>query len=196
VLAPDLVAAYSRGWEATLQELRDLIGARAPVDLCGLSLGGLAALHVASTHPRHVGRLIVCAGFWRLPPRLRRRVRMLGWAAGLMPRGLLHRGVVADLPEPHRPRARAEIALLRPRQFSRLMREAAGVEVDAARIAADTLVLCGERDRANTPLAVALARAVPRATFRLVPDAGHIANLDNPAGFTALLAEFLSAPDL
>jgi pimeloyl-ACP methyl ester carboxylesterase len=96
VLAPDLVPAYSRGWEATLQELSDLLGAGTRVDLCGLSLGGLAALQVASTRPRDVGRLIVCAGFSRLPPRLRRRVRALGWAAGLMPRALLHRGLVAE----------------------------------------------------------------------------------------------------
>jgi len=71
------------------------------------------------------------------------------------------------------------------------MREAAGAQVDPRRILAPTLVLCGDRDTANLPLARALAEALPDATLRVVEKAGHVANLDNPARFTALLTEFL-----
>jgi 3-oxoadipate enol-lactonase len=56
---------------------------------------------------------------------------------------------------------------------------------------APTLVLCGERDRLNLPLSRALARAIPQARFEVVPDAGHVANVDNPDAFNLLLAEFL-----
>jgi 3-oxoadipate enol-lactonase len=190
VLAPDLVPAYARGWAATVQEVSRLVSESAPVDLCGLSLGGLAALAVAASRPEDVRRLAVCAGFARLPAPLRVRIRAIAAVAAVMPSGLLHRQLVADLPEPHRSGALTEIERLRPRQLSRLMRQAARLQVDAERIEAPVLVLCGERDRANAPLARALAEALPRAMLRTVPDAGHVANLDNPAHFTSLLEEF------
>src|SRR5207247_8554561 len=102
--------------------------------------------------------------------------------------GFLHRQLVSELPEPYRARALDEIAPLRPRELSRLMWEAAGFEVDRGLIVARTLVLCGERDKANLPLAEALARGVRNSTYALVPNAGHVATLDNPAAFSALLA--------
>jgi pimeloyl-ACP methyl ester carboxylesterase len=37
-----------------------------------------------------------------------------------------------------------------------------------------------------------LAEVLPDARFELVPDAGHVANLDNPEAFTELLREFLT----
>ena len=55
-----------------------------------------------------------------------------------------------------------------------------------------TLVLCGERDRVNLKLSRRLAEALPDARFEIVPDAGHVANLDNPQAFNRLLREFLA----
>ena len=194
MLVPDLVPVYKRGWAATVQEATRLVGERAPVDLCGLSLGALAALAAASSRPEDVRRLAVCAGFARLPPTVRLRVRAIALAARVVPKSLLHRQLVADLREPYRSRALAEIAPLGPRHLSRLMREAASFQLETGRISAPTLVLCGDRDKANLPLASTLAEALPNATLGLIPDARHVANLDNPTTFTSLLAEFFSAP--
>jgi pimeloyl-ACP methyl ester carboxylesterase len=55
-----------------------------------------------------------------------------------------------------------------------------------------TLVLCGANDRFNVPLSKALAARLPDARFELVPDAGHVANLDNPEAFNAALERFLA----
>jgi 3-oxoadipate enol-lactonase len=189
VLAPDLVAAYGRGWDAAVEEVGELVASRGPVDICGLSLGALVALRIAADDPWKVGSLSVCAGFDRLPPRVRRRIRRIAWLMGMVPRGFLHRQLVAGIPEPYRRQALTEIRPLRPRQVARLMREAAGFELDPVRIEAPTLVLCGERDRANLPLARALADALPSGELALVPAAGHVANLDNPEAFTALLVD-------
>jgi 3-oxoadipate enol-lactonase len=57
--------------------------------------------------------------------------------------------------------------------------------------AVSVLVLCGERDRVNLALSRRLAEALPDARFETIPDAGHVANLDNPDAFTALLRDFL-----
>jgi 3-oxoadipate enol-lactonase len=189
VIAPDLVPAYRFGLEAAVKEVLRLADAHRPVELCGLSLGGLVALRVAEERSEEADRLIVCAAFDRLPPGIRRRIRGLAAATRFVPRGFLHRQLVADLPEAHRARALDEIAALRPRELSRLMWEAAGAAVDPSRIVAATLVLCGERDEANLPLAHALAQRVPSSRFEVVPDAGHVANLDNPAAFSALLED-------
>jgi pimeloyl-ACP methyl ester carboxylesterase len=192
VLVPNLALVYMRGWAETMQEVHRLVAERAPVDLCGLSLGALAALAVASARPEDVRQLAVCAGFARLPTVLRLQVRAIALAAPLVPKRLAHRQLVAELPEPHRSRALAEIAAIRPGRLSRLMREAAGFEVEVERITAPVLVLCGARDEANRPLASALAEALPDASLEFVPNAGHVANLDNPTYFTGRLEEFFS----
>jgi 3-oxoadipate enol-lactonase len=55
------------------------------------------------------------------------------------------------------------------------------------------LVTCGERD-AIAPLARSqeIASAIPGALLEMVPNAGHVANADNPTAFDALLERFLS----
>jgi pimeloyl-ACP methyl ester carboxylesterase len=55
------------------------------------------------------------------------------------------------------------------------------------------LVVVGESD-ALVPLEVAeaMAKAIPNARFEVVPDAGHVANLENPGVFNRVFAEFLS----
>jgi 3-oxoadipate enol-lactonase len=182
--APDLVPAYRQSFEAAVDEVAALVPPGA--DVCGLSLGGLVALHVAQRVA--VGRLIVCAGFDRLPAGLRRRIRALALAARVLPRGFLHRQLVAELPEPHRMRAAEEIAPLRPAELSRLMWQAAGSVVEPERITIPVVVACGERDRANLRLSRALAERLPNARLEIVPGAGHVANLDNPEAFSVLLS--------
>jgi 3-oxoadipate enol-lactonase len=187
VLAPDLVPAYRRGLEAAVEEVREIASAYRRVVLCGLSLGGLVALRVAAERVEESDTLVVCAAFDRLPPWTRRRVRGLAAISRFMPQGFLHRQLVAGLPEPYRARALDEIAPLRPQELSRLMWDAAGFEVDPGPIVARTVVLCGERDKANLPLARALTQGLRNSTFALVPGAGHVANLDNPGAFSTLL---------
>jgi 3-oxoadipate enol-lactonase len=187
VLAPDLVPAYRRGLEAAVEEVGRLASAHRPVELCGLSLGGLVALRVAAERGYEDDLLTVCAAFDRLPSGIRRRVRGLAALTRFLPQGFLHRQLTAEIPEPYRTRALSEIALFRPRELSRLMWEAAGVVLEPGLIVARTLVLCGDRDKANLPLARELTGRLPNAGFELVRDAGHLANLDNPAAFSRLL---------
>lgn len=61
-------------------------------------------------------------------------------------------------------------------------------------ISVPTLVVVGESD-ALVPLDVAerMAAAIPGARLEVVPGAGHVANLENPAVFNGALAEFLAA---
>jgi 3-oxoadipate enol-lactonase len=137
------------------------------LDLCGLSWGGLVALRYALERPERVQSLTVTAAFASLPARLRALQFVMSLAVRVVPRA------PHELAGPMRQGARFDV---RDRLDS---------------LHAPTLVLCGERDRLNLPLSRALARPIPDARFEVVPDAGHVANVDNPDGFNRLLAEFL-----
>jgi len=54
------------------------------------------------------------------------------------------------------------------------------------------LVMGGGQDSLTTPESLrSLAASIPGAEFALIPDAGHLSNLENPPAFTAILTRFL-----
>ncbi len=163
-------------------------GMAAPFDLCGLSLGALIALRYAGEHPDRIRRLVVCAGFLRLPVHLRVLQRGMAVAVGALPDSRVRKGLVSGLPEEHRAVALEEIDASKAKQ---VMREGASFRLERLP-PMPTLVLCGERDRINVKLSRRLAEALPDARFEIVPAAGHVANLDNPEEFNRLLGEFLA----
>jgi len=66
---------------------------------------------------------------------------------------------------------------------------------DLNRIAVPTLFISGANDHLGgpPPIMTGLAAAVPKAKHTSVPDAAHIANIQNPEAFNALLLEFLQS---
>jgi 3-oxoadipate enol-lactonase len=56
-----------------------------------------------------------------------------------------------------------------------------------------TLVLCGDED-VLTPVAEAeaLQRGIAGSRLAVIPQAGHLASLENPAAFNRALQEFLA----
>jgi len=175
VLAPSL--RFGRNF--TIEGEAARLGAEAPegqIDVCGLSLGALVALRMAFDRSDRVRRLVLCAGFSRLPLRYRLLQGAIGSAAALVP--ACARGELAGLDRP------AIRAVFRAgRRFD--------VSTELARLTVPVLVLVGERDRANRSLSTTLAAALPDARLELLPGAGHVANVDAPEAFTAALRSFL-----
>jgi 3-oxoadipate enol-lactonase len=61
-------------------------------------------------------------------------------------------------------------------------------------ITAPTLVIVGEHDEVTVPaLSEELAAGIPNAKLVTVPDAGHLANQQQPNSFNAAVADFLLA---
>ena len=55
-------------------------------------------------------------------------------------------------------------------------------------------MVVGEGDAlAPVDVAEAMAKAIPGARLEIVPDAGHVANLENPEVFNRVFSEFLSS---
>ena len=63
-----------------------------------------------------------------------------------------------------------------------------------AHIACATLVAVGDGDTITPPAdAEAMHRAIPRSSLAIVPGAGHLANLEQPAAFALALHDFLTS---
>ena len=182
---PNAVAPRLEDAEETLERTD------APFDLCGLSLGALVALRYASEHPGRVRRLVVCAGIAQLPWYFRGLQYGIAGVVRVLPSARVRKGLVSGLPEEHRATALEEIAHVDAAAASRTLRTAARFRLEWLP-PMPTLVLCGERDRVNVKLSRRLAESLPDARFEIVPDARHVANLDNPEAFTRLLHDFLS----
>ena len=73
-VCPDLPGMASAG-QATYTDLYSAFARfcsriEGPLSLCGLSLGGVLALHYAAEHPEQVDRLVLIAPQYRMPKRL------------------------------------------------------------------------------------------------------------------------------
>ena len=66
---------------------------------------------------------------------------------------------------------------------------------DVSRIHARTLVIAGEADAGTPPaMAEAIARRVSGSQLAIIPGAAHLAAVEKPAEFAALVKDFLAAP--
>jgi 3-oxoadipate enol-lactonase len=179
-------------------EARRVLADLAPgskIDLCGLSLGALVALRAAVDEPQRIRRLALAAGFASLPRPHALLQLALGNATRLMPAHVLRGQLLAGVPEAHRETARLETAELDARTIRHLFHAGRRFDVRAGleRVTMPVLVLVGADDRANRRLSRELADQIPGAKLELVPDAGHVANLDAPGAFNEALLSFLDA---
>ncbi len=90
-------------------------------------------------------------------------------------------------------RVRQMILSLNPVGFAHTMRALLRHDFPPARLAvitAPTLLVAGERDPALEPMRV-MHRHMPHAHFVLIPEAGHLVNLDQPERFQRAVLDFL-----
>ena len=56
---------------------------------------------------------------------------------------------------------------------------------------APALLIAGQRDTKLVALNEGLAVSIPNATLRLIPDAGHVVQMEQPEAFLAAVTDFL-----
>ena len=173
------------------------------VHLCGLSFGGGLALAVYRHHPRLVRSLVLVSAYagWKgsLPPeevadRLRRLRSELGrppaeWIDGYLP-GFFARPMPDDV------LAFVRTTMLDVRAAGTEAMLSAFADADLRdvlpTVAVPTLVLHGSADvRAPRPVADALHAAIPGSRLVVLPDVGHVINLEAPEAFDREVREFL-----
>jgi 3-oxoadipate enol-lactonase len=205
VIAPDLRGHGASGHRdeevITLKRFADDIIALArhleigQAHFCGLSLGGLVVLEIFCRSPNLVKSIILAdtAVFFPPPDPLEERLRLLdrlgliAWAK-LAPNIYLRPGAP--------PAQKAEVAAMVGRNRLTPYRQSIVATFTAdyrwllPLIDVPALILVGEEDQiVSSGIARYTHRAIPGSTLRVIPQAGHLTNLENPSAFaTEVLA--------
>lgn len=205
--APPEPAAYST--DRVLLDLKTVVDWASPdrpVVLAGLSFGGLASLHFSLRHPDRVRALVLIAtgpGFkkaeaqegWaqqvgRIAERLERS-GFDGWTEGAA--AVLAIGQRPDLPAAQS--AGRAILAQSPSGVAHFGREvtasAPGVVDDLPQIEQPTLILVGAKDKAFLRAGEVMAARMPNARHVVVPDAGHVLNIEQSERFNSEVLAFL-----
>jgi 3-oxoadipate enol-lactonase len=196
VLAPDLPghgeAPGPFGLEPAAFAVAELIAAEPePVHLVGISVGATVAMLAALDDPPRVASLTLSGGTAHAPGIALQRNLMR-----LMPTGLitaLMSGMYAGGRAEYKEQAKEDLRRAGKRAFMTGLAELGALDLRPrlAEFEPPTLVLCGTKDKENIAPAEELAATIPNARLDLVPDAGHIWNLQFPDLFTAKLTEFI-----
>jgi 2-succinyl-6-hydroxy-2,4-cyclohexadiene-1-carboxylate synthase len=172
--------------------------------LCGYSLGGRVALHVALAHPERVSRLVLVAATAGIDdPELRaeRRAADETLAAETERDGIeqfaerwMRQPLFAGTPPAAAARWRADILRNEPAALADALR---GIGAGAMEPLWDRLsalegvpatIIAGERDGRYVALGRRLATALPEARLLLVPGAGHGLPREAPQAVAAAIA--------
>jgi len=189
--------------------LLDALHVAGPAVICGVSMGGYVAQHVAVRHPARVAALVLVDTRLEAdtPEALAARVDLAGKV------GRLGTGILADAMVPRllaasgeardRPGRAAVETLLRdtiraqPVATIQAALAALGARPDMTgamgRVDVPTLLVVGAEDGITPPECLAAAeRIVPRSRLLVVPQAGHLTPLERPAVFNAAVLDFLA----
>jgi pimeloyl-ACP methyl ester carboxylesterase len=188
----------------TLAALLDSLGIDRAV-LVGSSLGALMAGAFAASRPERTAGLLLlnpAGGYGLADPKEReeRLATRLERLARLGPDGMAREPSPGMLSPAAPPEARAlaawSTARIRPdgyTQAARMLAHGRLVE-DAARYSGPVLVVAGSADTITPPAGCErIARAFPRAAFRLLDGPAHLSYLDAPAIVNGIIADFAAS---
>ena len=167
--------------------------------ICGLSLGGVIAIAVHAAAPGRCKSLILADTFAVHPDGQAIFDRSVSASTEIGMRALAEARAGALLGLAAGPAIHHEVietmSRIPPAAYALGARAAwlADQRDRASRIEVPTLVLVGDEDRITPPaLSEELAALIPGARLETIADAGHLANIEQPAAFNAAIDRFLS----
>ena len=168
--------------------------------VCGLSVGGMNALGLASAYPDRVRALVLCDTAMQIGPASMWEERIAAIqndGIGVLTEPIMERWFTRAFRENRFEEFSGYVNMLERTPVEGYIGTCCAIrDADlreaAASIDRPTLVLCGDRDLATPPeLGAKLADAIPGAIFSLVEDAAHISCVEQPERFSSLLLNFL-----
>jgi pimeloyl-ACP methyl ester carboxylesterase len=184
-----------------LNAMLDQLGVHEPIVLCALSMGGYIAFRFWEKHAGRVQKLILCdtksaadsteAAKGRID--LAEKVMQRG--AEVMADAMLPKFFAPDVDSAIVEETKQTILQTSPKTIAVALR-AMATRPDSTpllgSINVPTLVIVGEHDTITKPDEMqSLAAAIPGAEFVQVPDAGHMAPLEQPAVVNEAIRKFL-----
>lgn len=141
------------------------------LNLCGLSLGGILALHYAKRFPNKVNSLILIGTPYKIPKFL---FKVQGIIFHLMPKSTFEK-----------------IGCLK-KDFITLVNSMSNLNIasDLDKIECRTLILCGEKDNQNMEDARLLNNNIKNSEFKIIKNASHEVNIDNPDETSNMINDF------
>ena len=142
-----------------------------PISLCSLSLGSVLALNYAIEYPEKVESLVLIAAQYKMPKKLLKFQNML---FRLMPNSVFQ-----------------EMGFGK-KDFLRLCSTMMDLDFrdSVGKISCPSLIICGEKDKANRKASTELAVILPNAEFRILEGAGHEVNIEAPRKLAEILQNF------
>lgn len=180
------------------------------VTLVGLSVGGMWGARLALSAPHRINGLVLMDTYLGVEPEPTRQyyfsllqqiedsgviseplldiVVPIFFRAGIDPQSSLYRDFRAALAALPADRLRQSIVPMGRMTFGRedLLSRLSDLDPDS------TLLMCGDQDIPRPPHETRETAELIGCPYVLVPEAGHISNLENPAFVTAKLQDFLS----
>ena len=139
--------------------------------LCGLSLGAVIALNYVVEHPGKVKSLVLIGGQCVMPKGLLRLQNMI---FRLMPNGIFKKMGIG----------KRELIQLTKSMMVLDFKE------DLEKVDCRTLIVCGEKDRANSRAAEMMAEKIPGARIKILEGCGHEVNVEDPEKLADILEAF------
>ena len=143
------------------------------IHLCGLSLGGILALNFALDFPQKVKTLVLIGTPYKVPK------------AAFGFQNVIFRFLPNSVFETMAFDKKDTFALgntMKSLDFSDKVKN----------VKCPTLILCGEKDRANLKSAVYLSQNIRNAELKIIENTGHVVNEENPKALADILTEYYS----
>lgn len=169
--------------------------------LCGLSLGGMTAMHIAKEWPDRVLKIALCNTAPHMPPRENWQTRIslvLSQGTASVTEAVIGRWFTPEFraAEPEKvDRIRQMLLAADPMGYAACCAAIRDMDQREAikSISATTLVIGGTRDPGTTPAdAELIARSIVGSKLVML-EAAHLSNVERAPEFTAALLEFLGA---
>lgn len=175
ILCPDLSsilngkeASYSNLYSSFIDYCNKIEG---EIDLCGLSLGGILALNYAIEYPGKVKSLVLIGTPYKVPKFM---FRIQNIIFRLLPKSTF-KGMVFN---------KKDTFIL-----GNTMKEldfSNNVQV----IICPTLIICGEKDKANMKSAHFLSENIKGSEWKIIKETGHVVNEENPKELASVISEY------
>lgn len=142
-----------------------------PLNLCGLSLGGILALNYAIDFPDRVNSLVFIGTPYKSPKALLKLQNMI---FRFMPNSAFNETGFGK------------------RKFIGLTKSMENLDfsADLEKLSCRVMVIIGEKDKPNRKSAVEMAARIRGSEFKMVKDSGHEVNVDAPQELANLLSDF------